>query len=197
MKGSGISVIARVCILALSTLSPIAALADGMVIPERAFALPQIPDQQALLHYVNGTETLVIETSFVGQGTNFAWVVPLPAAAKIKPASTGLFPTLQTIFQPEVVLSVNHYWIALPVAALAIWFGWVMRRESFFAVLMLCILILLAALLLLPALAPGGSKAAGMAGSATATVRVLNRQTAGLFDTVTLKSSDLQPSWIG
>jgi hypothetical protein len=188
MKGSGVSVVARFCILALAALLPVAALADGMVIPQRAFAIPQIPDQQALLHYANGTETLVIETAFVGQGTNFAWVVPLPAEAKIEPASTGLFPTLQTIFQPEVVLSVKHYWIALPIAAAVLWMVRFIRREPVFGVLVLCLLILLLAFLLLPALATAKSRAS-VAGSLASQVRVLNRQTAGLFDTVTLKST--------
>jgi hypothetical protein len=164
------------------------ALADGMVIPERAFAIPQIPDQQALIHYANGTETLVIETSFTGQGTNFAWVVPLPAVAKIEPASTGLFPTLQTIFQPKVVLSVRHYWIALPIAALVICLIELVRREPFFWLLVLGLLLLLA-MLLLPALAPAKSRA-GAPGSIAANVRVLDRQTVGLFDTVTIQSAD-------
>ena len=101
MKGSGTSIAARVCLLALAALLPEGLLADGKVIPQRAFAIPQIPDQQALLHYANGTETLVIETTFVGEGTNFAWVVPLPAAARLAASvqvlnrqTTGLFDTV-------------------------------------------------------------------------------------------------------
>jgi hypothetical protein len=188
VKGLGSSVVGRVCLLALASLLPVVALADGMVIPERAFAIPQIPDQQALIHYANGTETLVIETSFTGQGSNFAWVVPLPAVAKIEPASTGLFPTLQTIFQPKVVLSVRHYWIALPIAALVVWLIRFIRRESFFGLLVLGLLLLLA-MLLLPALAPAKSRA-GAPESTVASVRVLNRQTAGLFETVTIQSAD-------
>jgi hypothetical protein len=188
MKGSGSSVVARVCLLALACLLPRSVLADGMVIPERAFAIAQIPDQQALLHYANGTETLVIETSFTGQGTNFAWVVPLPAVAQIEPASTGLFPTLQTIFQPKVVLSVRHYWIALPIAALVICLIELVRREPFFGLLIVGLVILLA-MLLLPALAPAKHRGIAPA-SLAANVRVLNRQTVGLFDTVTIQSAD-------
>ena len=190
MKGSGRFSVAHVCILAFALLLPVLALADGMVIPQRAYAIPQIPDQQALLHYANGTETLVIETAFLGEGTNFAWVVPLPAQAKVAPASTGLFPTLQTIFQSEVVLSVNPYWLALPGAALALGFGWLMRSRTLPEVVMICLLLLVVSFLLLPALAPAKGKAMGSAGALTASVRVLDRQTAGLFDTVTLKSSD-------
>jgi hypothetical protein len=59
MKGSARNGILRVCILALVMASPLAALADGMVISEKAYAVPEIPDQQALIHYADGAETLV------------------------------------------------------------------------------------------------------------------------------------------
>ena len=36
-----------------------------------------MPDQRALLVWSNGVERLAIETRIVGEGTNFAWVVPL------------------------------------------------------------------------------------------------------------------------
>jgi hypothetical protein len=187
MIGSGTSVVARVWLLALASLLPLTARADGMVIPERAYAIPQIPDQQALIHYSGGTETLVIQTSFTGQGTNFAWVVPLPAVARIEPASTGLFPTLQTIFQPQVVLSVRHVWLIPPVAALVIWLIVLIRREPAFGLLVVSLLLL--AFVLLPALL-GAKTKGGTSASLAATVRVLNRQAAGLFDTVTIQSTN-------
>ncbi|MGP8198453.1 MAG: DUF2330 domain-containing protein [Limisphaerales bacterium] len=84
--------------------------ADGMVMP--AVAVPvevRIPDQRALIHFSNGVERLVIETRFTGEGTNFAWVVPLPSPPVIEEASTGLFPTLQSIFQPRIRHEVPHY----------------------------------------------------------------------------------------
>jgi hypothetical protein len=53
---------------------PLAALADGMVIPTVAYpAKITIPDQRALICFSNGTERLVLETRFTGAGTNFAW----------------------------------------------------------------------------------------------------------------------------
>lgn len=77
--------------------------ADGKVFPPTAYSIPEIPEQQALIHYANGVEKLVIQTSFTGQGTNFAWIVPLPAVPKIEAATSGLFPTLQYQFQPKVL----------------------------------------------------------------------------------------------
>ena len=56
-------------------LAPFCALGDGGFIPSTAFAKAQIPDQRALIHFANGTETLVIDTAFKGEGTNFAWIV--------------------------------------------------------------------------------------------------------------------------
>jgi len=76
--------------------------ADGKVFPPTAYPLPDIPEQQALIHYANGIEKLVIQTSFTGQGTNFAWIVPLPAVPTIEPVTSGLFPTLQYQFRPAV-----------------------------------------------------------------------------------------------
>ena len=90
---------------------PLAALADGMVIPTVAYpAKVTIPDQRALICYTNGTERLVIETRFTGSGTNFAWVVPLPNQPVIEEATTGLFPTLQYLFRPEIIREVPQYY---------------------------------------------------------------------------------------
>jgi hypothetical protein len=84
--------------------------ADGMVIPTTAVPVEvRIPDQRALIHFSNGVERLVIETRFTGAGTNFAWVVPLPSPPVIEEATTGLFPTLQCIFQPRVRHEVPRY----------------------------------------------------------------------------------------
>ena len=112
----------------------------------------------------------------------------MEAEVGIRPASAGLFPRLQTIFQPKVVLSVRHYWIALPIAALVVWLIKLVRREPCFWLVDLGLLLLLA-MLLLPALAPASSRAVAP-GSIAANVRVLNRQTVGLFDTVTIQSAD-------
>ena len=55
---------------------PSGAYGDGCILPT-AIAKVQIPDQRALIHFDNGLETLVIDTSFKGDGTNFAWIVPV------------------------------------------------------------------------------------------------------------------------
>jgi hypothetical protein len=98
------------------------ARADGKVFPATAFpADVKIPDQSALLIWSNGVERLVIETRFTGEGTNFAWVVPVPSAPEIEPATTGLFPTLRTCLQPEVRHSMLNVWGAVLSACGLAW----------------------------------------------------------------------------
>ncbi len=90
------------------------ALADGRVFHQNAVREPvTIPDQRALIHWTNGTERLVIETRFTGAGSNFAWVVPVPAKPVIEKASTGLFPTLEYLFRPELVHKVSRWYLGV------------------------------------------------------------------------------------
>ena len=86
------------------------AVPDGKVYAPVAFAAqPVIPDQRALICYSNGIERLVVETRFLGAGTNFAWVIPLPAKPTVEQASTGLFPTLDYLFRPRIIHDVPAY----------------------------------------------------------------------------------------
>ena len=90
------------------------ALADGMVFSEpEVHAKIGIPNQQALIQFADGVEELVIETSFLGEGTNFAWVVPLPSVPEIEPVSENFFPGLQQVFQPRLIHDVHRYYIGV------------------------------------------------------------------------------------
>jgi hypothetical protein len=98
-------------VLALWVIVPPASvLADGMVVPEVFYPKVEIPNQQALIHFSNGIERLVIETSFLGEGTNFAWVVPLPSAPEVKPVSEAFFNGLRQAFRPRLVHQVRPYY---------------------------------------------------------------------------------------
>ena len=171
---------------------PLAALADGMVIPTVAFpAKITIPDQRALICYTNGTERLVIETRFTGAGTNFAWVVPLPSQPVIEEATTGLFPTLQYLFRPEIVHDVPRYYIGI---LFALGFAYLIRlaaksvSNAFTIAVVLLLLVILAALLL-PALS--AAKTAGMSSETSSqTVSILDRKLVGIFETTTITSHD-------
>lgn len=112
----------RFILFLLLLFLPLAALADGMVVPSIAYpATVTIPDQRALICFSNGIERLVIETRFTGAGTNFAWVVPLPGKPVVEEATTGLFPTLQFRFRRQIVTDVPQYF---PWISVLIWIGY-------------------------------------------------------------------------
>ena len=75
------------------------AVADGKFFGKAA-AVVDIPDQSALLVWEEGRETLVISSAFVGEGSEFAWLVPLPSPPEIEPSTRGLFPTLRALTAP-------------------------------------------------------------------------------------------------
>jgi hypothetical protein len=60
--------------LLCALMLPVGARGDGCFIPATAFARVEIPDQRALVHFANGTETLVIDSAVKGDGTNFGYV---------------------------------------------------------------------------------------------------------------------------
>ena len=164
--------------------------ADGKVFSQVTAVKTTTPDQRALLHFADGTETLVVETTFVGAGTNFAWVVPLPAAPEISAVPKTVFTNLERLFQPEVIHKQVRWWIGMLILAVLV--GTLLRALSrpggFWQWLALTALFLF----LLAAAIPAGVKARGVAGISIepAGVQILARQTVGVFDTVTLSSPD-------
>jgi hypothetical protein len=67
---------------------------------------PVIPDQTALISYRDGRETLVIQTAFRGEGTDFAWVVPTPAVPEIQAAPEQLLSSLSYSTSPDLISEV-------------------------------------------------------------------------------------------
>lgn len=111
-------------------LLPLAAAADGKVfVPTALAAQVNIPDQRALIHFTNGVERLVIETRFTAAGSNFAWVLPLPGQPVIEEATTGLFPTLQYLFQPPVQHAVPRYFVGIFCLLGLLYFGLFLRPQ--------------------------------------------------------------------
>ena len=165
---------------------PLCAFGDGCFIPATSFPSVQIPDQQALIHFENGTETLVVDTAFKGDGTNFAWIVPVPSVPTVEPATTGLFTTLQTIFQPRVINDTGKYYnLALILGTVAFVIIWQRRvGGSCLAIALFFVFALLLAAMLLPALAKAG------AGGSITNVTVIDRKTVGIYETATISSRD-------
>ena len=107
----GLRWIATVAFVLGLFLVPMKGWADGKAFPPVAVSTEvTMPDQRALLVWSNGVERLAIETRIVGEGTNFAWVVPLPSAPKVEAATVGLFPTLAWLTPPKLVNETEPGW---------------------------------------------------------------------------------------
>jgi len=174
--------------LLVLVLVPAGARADGKVLA-RGLARAETPEQRALLHWADGVETLVIETTVRAEATNFAWVIPLPAKpTEITPATPALFTTLQTIFQPAVEMRAQDRWAAFGLIAVLLWGlrGSRLGLTSRISILLGAALAMLLASLLLPSL---GMAVARGAGSSASTVRLLGSERAGVFDVTTLTAA--------
>jgi hypothetical protein len=130
--------------------SGLTAYADGMVFPQQFLPKVEIPDQQALIHFSGDTEELVIETCFTGEGTNFAWVVPLPSPPVVKPVSEGFFPALRKAFEPRLLHEVHPYFFTVLFVCGMAWLGAraLKNETSWFADLPWCGLLALSAWLI-------------------------------------------------
>jgi len=178
----------RLAMVVCSGLFGERAVADGKVF-QVAAAPAEIPSQSALIHFADGVETLAIETRFVGQGTDFAWVVPLPSAPEVTPATSGLFPTLRATAVPELARPVNLL-LAAPVLILVAWMLVDRRqRRSVVVSVALVAAVVVATVGLLPALgkARGGSDDGGEG------VTVLDRRVVGSFEVATLGAAGVAP----
>ena len=174
-----------------------AASADGVVVPGVAIVKPaRTPDQRALLRFDGTTETLVIETTVQGEGRDFGWIVPLPAAPKIEASTTGLFPTLSLMCAPEVIderaASKGGHdgfgWTIFLSLGLGLWASARWRRASPFVVAVLSVPVL--ALLGFGSCGSRGSMSLRAGGESPQAVTVLSRGQVGAFDTATLEVRD-------
>src|SRR4051812_13891446 len=89
------------------------AFADGRVFKQIYGPVIETPDQQALIHFAERIEHLVIETTVSGAGTNFAWVVPLPSVPEITPVSEDFFANVQQAFRSRLIHDVHPYYISV------------------------------------------------------------------------------------
>jgi uncharacterized protein DUF2330 len=181
----------RYLLAVLLFLEPSTALADDKIFS--AFNhQASIPDQQALIAFKDGIETLAIETRFTGTGTDFAWVVPLPAPPEISRATTGLFPSLRAIMAPR--LETGGGGIGLLLLMLVGLIAAVDRAKGCLtkAVVAMLVGFTLVVLVLLPSL----GKARGAA--PVPGVTVLDRQVVGSFETTTITGATADPllAWL-
>lgn len=175
------------CIATALISCPSAALADGKVflaLAENA-STATMPDQQALIHFKDGVETLAIETRFVGAAENFAWVVPLPAVPEITPATPGLFKTLRAMHQPKIVGTYRDLatiWIPAIVVLLIV----IARPHWFVRVVTLTVVVFVVVVSMLPTL----GKARSVGGDGAGEVAEVSRQLVGDFEVVVVESRE-------
>jgi hypothetical protein len=160
-----------------------AARADGKFFVPDIGRVP-IPDQQALIHWNDGVETLAIETRYESDATDIAWVIPLPAEPEITPATTGMFPTLRTTFTPRVAHRhpLSNFDFLLVILLLPVVL--VVGGKRFFALVALFVGILLSGILL-PALGTAGTSRVG--GDA---VRIHQREIVGDYNATVISGDD-------
>lgn len=147
----------------------------------------QIPDQAAMICWDPATrkQTLAIETRFIGKGTEFGWVVPLPSRPEVKPGTKGMFPSLRGMFAPVVqTRGAGAAPILIALIAVALIF---LYAPTWKGVAALLLVLLFLAMVMLPAL---GSARAGGSGSPIAEPEFVDRRIVGDFEVTTLESPE-------
>lgn len=167
------------------------ALGDGKAFPMVADPLADaasstMPRQRAIIAWDGAQQRLAIDTAFTGEGTEFAWLVPLPSEPEILPATKGMFDTAAVLTAPRLRDGDSGWLIffggLLVFAALVTMaLRTAMPRVVF---LMLFSIFIIAVFVSMPMV----GKARGSAGPPTA-VEVVSTGTAGLYETVVLRAT--------
>ncbi len=146
-----------------------------------------MPDQQALIHFKDGVETLAIETALHGFAGELCVGGAAAAAPEVSPATPGLFKTLRAMHQPEIRGSHQSFLVvSVPVAlVLLVMIG---RPRLGWRVLLYILLPFLALVMLLPTL----GKARGIAGGVEGVggVTEVSRQLVGEFEVTVVESEE-------
>lgn len=180
------------------SLLPRTAHADGKLL-SRSQAVVRIPDQQALIIWHNGEQTLVVETRFEHHADTpdsdeapYAWLIPIPGdgaregfTPRVLEATPGLFPTLRSIFRPRIERESGIPWpLVLGGAAIILAAG--LSRARVWPRLLLAIgAISVVTASFLPAL--GTARGTGGTGDL---VTVYDRTLVGSFDVAVLGASE-------
>ncbi len=189
-------VLAVSALLVLCLAAP-AAFADGKVFSQIAAAPTQIPDQSAIICWEPGekggpgTQTLVIETSFEGEGTEFGWVVPLPGQPLVRPATTGTIPSLRGVFLPKIERPLELF---VPLLFLGLAFAAMLLRTAIGRIVGVTSALVLGGLVFMPALGTARSSVGGRAPG----IEVLSREVVGNYDVtvVSAPNADALDSWL-
>ncbi|MEV6415974.1 DUF2330 domain-containing protein [Kribbella sp. NPDC051718] len=89
-------------------VAPAWACACGGYLPD-AESRARVFGENALVRYDGGQEEIVLSMSVQGQSKKAAWIMPVPASAKVELGDNDLFYRLQSITRPKVVTR-KTYW---------------------------------------------------------------------------------------
>lgn len=89
-------------------VAPAWACACGGYLPD-AESRARVYGENALVRYDGGQEEIVLSMSVQGQSRKAAWIMPVPAAAKVELGDEDLFWRLQSITRPKVVTRKTHW----------------------------------------------------------------------------------------
>ncbi len=79
------------------------AFADGVFIPPAKQKMPDIPVQRALVKYHGGTESLIVESTLIGEDADYGWIIPVPSQpTKFAEVAPGLLETMSFQIQPKI-----------------------------------------------------------------------------------------------
>lgn len=188
MRGTHCSWALVLAMVAAVLSVPRAAQADGKMFSTAIADVSgaQMPDQAALIVYDAATkkQTLAIETRFVGTGTDFGWIVPLPSRPVVTPGTTGMFPCLRGMFAPIVKRSTDEgLSFALAMLLLAALCAVYLPKYWRTVCATLLVVLFLAAVML-----PTLGTARGGAGAPIAEPEFIERRIVGDFEVTTLES---------
>ncbi|TCO32628.1 uncharacterized protein DUF2330 [Kribbella steppae] len=89
-------------------VTPAWACACGGYLPD-AESRARAYGENALVQYDDGTEQITLSMAINGSSKKAAWIMPVPAAAKVELGETGLFNRLDRMTRPKVVVR-KTYW---------------------------------------------------------------------------------------
>ncbi|MEQ8846021.1 MAG: DUF2330 domain-containing protein [Phycisphaerales bacterium] len=177
--------------VAISLCVTVASFADGKAFPMVADPLADsasttMPRQRAIIAWDGTEQRLAIDTAFTGEGTEFAWLVPLPSEPEILPATTGMFDTAAVLTSPRIDGRASHHLFALLIFFATLFVVIVVAcRRSVACAVACCLAFVVLVMLLLPALGKARSAA-----TASTTVQVIDQDVAGLYETAVLRAQD-------
>jgi hypothetical protein len=165
-------------------------LADGKIFRRSAEPAP-MPNQAAILTWVDGVQTLVIQTRFESRSqAEAAWVVPAPSVPEVFEVEPGVIESARAQFNPRVERSPPLVHPALVVVGLWLVGGLhlVLAAKGTTAEKLVCFVVLVCVSFV--ALDVGTARTRGLSASGAPKVDVLRIEPVGSYDVAVISSPD-------